>query len=375
MMVFGMRGRKVNLSGTAVIVNQRLKYTTVVCLRRFCFIKTGSCQTNPDFRMTGAKRKGKKKKAKGGRRQEGEKIMKKFSSSSQMFSENIKKYLMRAGIVVVSTSLGVASFVTLASDESRVHSKAKLVAVSQLESTAIEDTKVEYSKIEYTDLQKSINDADMLAKVEKTSKETEAVALAAKEDKVDLLTVEDRTEATAEEPTEETTEVTTEATTAEATTTETTTEEPASSSEEMALAKKSKKAKKTTESVGDEKQQRGIEATEATEEATAGAIYVEDDSYQPGTYLGTFTTTAYCGCSYCCGKSDGITASGTYATEGRTIAAPSNFAFGTELIIDGHTYVVEDRGGAIRGNRIDIFFSSHQAALNYGRRTVDVYVK
>ena len=83
----------------------------------------------------------------------------------------------------------------------------------------------------------------------------------------------------------------------------------------MALAKKSKKAKKTTESVGDEKQQRGIEATEATEEATAGAIYVEDDSYQPGTYLGTFTTTAYCGCSYCCGKSDGITASGTYATE------------------------------------------------------------
>ena len=54
---------------------------------------------------------------------------------------------------------------------------------------------------------------------------------------------------------------------------------------------------------------------------------------------------------------------------------PSNFAFGTELIIDGHTYVVEDRGGAIRGNRIDIFFSSHQAALNYGRRTVDVYVK
>ena len=293
--------------------------------------------------------------------------MKKFSSSSQMFSENIKKYLMRAGIVVVSTSLGVASFVTLASDESRVHSKAKLVAVSQLESTAIEDTKVEYSKIEYTDLQKSINDADMLAKVEKTSKETEAVALAAKEDKVDLLTVEDRTEATAEEPTEETT--------AEATTTETTTEEPASSSEEMALAKKSKKAKKTTESVGDEKQQRGIEATEATEEATAGAIYVEDDSYQPGTYLGTFTTTAYCGCSYCCGKSDGITASGTYATEGRTIAAPSNFAFGTELIIDGHTYVVEDRGGAIRGNRIDIFFSSHQAALNYGRRTVDVYVK
>jgi 3D (Asp-Asp-Asp) domain-containing protein len=66
---------------------------------------------------------------------------------------------------------------------------------------------------------------------------------------------------------------------------------------------------------------------------------------------------------------------GCGATYHLVYAAPSSFAFGTELIIDGHTYVVEDRGGAIHGNRIDIFFSSHQAALNYGRRTVDVYVK
>lgn len=88
-------------------------------------------------------------------------------------------------------------------------------------------------------------------------------------------------------------------------------------------------------------------------------------------YTATFETTAYCACAQCCGKSDGITASGTYATQGRTIAAPSNYAFGTEIEINGNVYVVEDRGGAIKGNRIDIFFDSHSEANNYGRRTIE----
>lgn len=88
-------------------------------------------------------------------------------------------------------------------------------------------------------------------------------------------------------------------------------------------------------------------------------------------YTATFETTAYCACAKCCGKSDGITASGTYATQGRTIAAPSTYAFGTEIEINGNVYVVEDRGGAIKGNRIDIFFDSHSEANNYGRRTVE----
>lgn len=92
--------------------------------------------------------------------------------------------------------------------------------------------------------------------------------------------------------------------------------------------------------------------------------------------VGTFKVTGYCSCSRCCGKSTGITASGTVATAGRTIAADtSQFAFGSKLVINGHTYTVEDRGGAIRGNRIDIFFSSHAKALEWGVRYCDVYVK
>ena len=82
--------------------------------------------------------------------------------------------------------------------------------------------------------------------------------------------------------------------------------------------------------------------------------------------IGTFKITGYCGCSSCCGKTTGITASGTKATAGRTIAADtSKLPFGTKVVINGHTYTVEDRGGAIRGNRIDVFFSSHAKALEW----------
>ncbi len=93
-------------------------------------------------------------------------------------------------------------------------------------------------------------------------------------------------------------------------------------------------------------------------------------------YEGQFKVTAYCRCSACCGKSTGITASGTRATAGRTIAADaSKFPFGTQLKIDGHVYTVEDRGGAINGNKIDVYFDSHSAALQWGVRYCEVYMK
>ena len=89
---------------------------------------------------------------------------------------------------------------------------------------------------------------------------------------------------------------------------------------------------------------------------------------------GRYKVTAYCSCAKCCGKTNGITASGRKATAGRTVAAPSTFAFGTKLLINGKTYVVEDRGGAIQGNRIDIYMNSHSAALSWGVRYLDVEV-
>lgn len=85
--------------------------------------------------------------------------------------------------------------------------------------------------------------------------------------------------------------------------------------------------------------------------------------------------TAYCPCELCCGKTDGITYTGTVATEGRTIAVdPGVIPLGSEVIIDGVTYVSEDIGGAIKGNRIDIFFDDHQTALEFGIQTVTAFV-
>lgn len=87
-----------------------------------------------------------------------------------------------------------------------------------------------------------------------------------------------------------------------------------------------------------------------------------------------YKVTAYCSCAKCCGKTNGITAAGTRATAGRTVAASSKFGIGTKLNINGHTYTVEDRGGAINGNKIDIYVSSHAEALAWGVRYLPVNV-
>jgi 3D (Asp-Asp-Asp) domain-containing protein len=107
-----------------------------------------------------------------------------------------------------------------------------------------------------------------------------------------------------------------------------------------------------------------------------------DFGTEPVINLGEFKITHYCPCSKCCGKwADGITATGTIATEGRTIAVdPNVIPYGTKVTIrytDGteHTYIAEDSGSAIEGNRIDVFMNSHEAAWNAGIRYGDVYLE
>lgn len=84
----------------------------------------------------------------------------------------------------------------------------------------------------------------------------------------------------------------------------------------------------------------------------------------------TFTVTAYCPCEKCCGAyANGYTATGEKATQGVTIAAdPDVLPMGTEIELDGHTYTVQDTGGAIAGNRLDLYFDSHEDALRWGVR-------
>lgn len=104
--------------------------------------------------------------------------------------------------------------------------------------------------------------------------------------------------------------------------------------------------------------------------------------------LGTFKTTAYCTCVKCCGiwsqehpsrvGTDYAqkTASGTIPTAGRTVAVDTNLiSYGTVLIIDGHEYIAEDTGSAVKGNVIDIYFDSHEDALEYGVQYKTIYIK
>ena len=101
-----------------------------------------------------------------------------------------------------------------------------------------------------------------------------------------------------------------------------------------------------------------------------------------GEPLGEFRLTAYCPCAKCCGKwANGITATGTTATEGRTIAVdPALIPYGATVTVyfpDGasHSYTAEDCGGGIKGNRLDIYFDDHQAALQFGVQSAMVYVE
>ena len=90
--------------------------------------------------------------------------------------------------------------------------------------------------------------------------------------------------------------------------------------------------------------------------------------------------TAYCPCEKCCGKhSDGITASGHRIKAGDAfVAADRRYKMGTEMIIPGYdggnVVKVLDRGGAIKGNRLDVFFATHQEALNWGVQYLEVKV-
>lgn len=109
--------------------------------------------------------------------------------------------------------------------------------------------------------------------------------------------------------------------------------------------------------------------------ASSGS-FVRGDAYKE-----KFTITAYCSCHECCHPYDPActgkpsqTASGTTPKANHTIAVdPDVIPLGTHVWINGREYVAEDTGGAINGHHIDMYFNSHQEALNWGKRKLTVY--
>ena len=103
--------------------------------------------------------------------------------------------------------------------------------------------------------------------------------------------------------------------------------------------------------------------------------------------LGKFRLTAYCPCEKCCGEwankrpvdENGnkivYGSTGERLSENYSIAVdPTVIPYGTEIIINGHTYKAQDCGGSIKGNRIDIYMLDHQEASDFGIKYAEVFV-
>ena len=91
--------------------------------------------------------------------------------------------------------------------------------------------------------------------------------------------------------------------------------------------------------------------------------------------MGTFKLTAYCGCESCSCGWGRMTKSGKTAREGVTVAADlSVMNIGDKITIDGKEYTVEDCGGGVKGDHIDIFFENHEDTERFGVQYGDVKI-
>ena len=129
-----------------------------------------------------------------------------------------------------------------------------------------------------------------------------------------------------------------------------------------------------------------IESPSQTEPITESLT--ETEPPEEWVSLGTYTLTAYCSCQECCGEhalerpldENGnpivYTAIGAVAKAGTTIAVdPSEIPFGSNVKIRGHVYKAQDTGGAIVGNRIDVYFDDHQEACDFGIQQAEVFIR
>lgn len=117
----------------------------------------------------------------------------------------------------------------------------------------------------------------------------------------------------------------------------------------------------------------GAQTTDSRETATIQSGQAPTETGTKGASLGMFTTTGYCNCSKCSGGHN-LTYSGTVPQARHTISADlSIYPLGTKLMIDDVIYTVEDMGSSVKGNWIDIYYGSHEEAVEHGMKTQEVF--
>ena len=124
-----------------------------------------------------------------------------------------------------------------------------------------------------------------------------------------------------------------------------------------------------------------IEIVRNSPRSSGGIQSVASAVNPPESYFTTekFRVTAYCPCSLCCGKfADNVTSCGYIIRPGdKFIAAPPEYDFNTIMFVPGYAdkpVKVRDRGGAIKGKKLDVYFGTHQEALNWGVKYLEVKI-
>ncbi len=82
--------------------------------------------------------------------------------------------------------------------------------------------------------------------------------------------------------------------------------------------------------------------------------------------------TAY---TLACGNGDGVTSIGIVPYEGIIAVDPRVIPYRTRVYVPGYGFAMAgDTGGAIKGNRIDLFMHKRSDAMRWGRRQVNMYI-
>jgi len=144
--------------------------------------------------------------------------------------------------------------------------------------------------------------------------------------------------------------------------------------ENVELTEQNKALQESIDKLKKEAAEKTAKAETVTTEAEIAEI--KDTEAADWISAGIFKVTHYCNCERCQGEYVGTTATGTAPKASRTIAVdPSVIPLGSVVKIDGQEYVAEDTGGAIKGNRVDIFVADHGEAMAKGIKEETVYLK